>query len=107
MKLAEQLLDTCDEAKGVFSGLVGDFYYVMKLPSVDTDALTSSLPNQLKELQKVKNFMSNAHVDYARSKNTNNPKKAVLDFVKQLSPKQFVARWYKTDKDDAIAVYYA
>lgn len=94
-------------AKGSkFVGQVGDFVYVMKVDGIDTDKLQGNMPEQLEELKKLKNFKSNAHRDYIRTKGKD-AKKAVDAWVKEFGPSQYVVQWYKTDKDDSLEVYYA
>jgi len=97
--------ESLSEAAKPFSGLVGDFYYIISAPQIDTDKLTSTLPSQLEELKKIKNWKSNAKRAYIGAKYKKH-EKAVADWVKEFGPKAYIVSWYKTDKNDSLEIFY-
>lgn len=105
MGRAKDIIIKLTEAEKPFSGLVGDFYYIISAKNIDTDKITSNIPSQLEELKKIKNWKSNAKTGYVRAKGKD-PKKAVADWVKEYKPKEYIVSWYKSDKDDSLQIFY-
>lgn len=80
--------------------------YIYNIDGVDIEG-AGNLPDHLEQMRKVKNFKSNATRDYIRAKGEPNKKKAIMKWVKEFNPTQFVTGWTDGMDDDSLDVWYA
>ena len=95
-------------ASKAFIGEVGRTLYAIKIDGVDSSFVQQPMGRQIEDLQKVKEWQSDAKKDWISTKprKGQKPMPELKRWLKAVNPSEFYAKWDLSVDDDARQIFY-